>query len=156
VVIFDGHGKIGFSGDGTLDEQFHRRVLGEGGDQIGSSRWQGAAIRQRQGQDREVVLASQAQHRPASDERFQPRRRCQQFGDRGGGCQHLFKVVEQEEQFFPPQDGLQDLSHRLPSCFSNSQHVGNGRDHKFRAADRGQPYEEHAAAERVEQLSRHL
>ena len=83
----------------------------------------------------------------AGDHYFQAGAGSQQVGQQHGGLTDLLEVVQQQEQLFLFQEGLQEGRQGVIAGFADGERLRNGRYHLCGIVHRGQGDDEHAIGE---------
>src|SRR6266567_2776557 len=124
------HVKIRSDGLCPLDEQVHRRNVGER-----SAIWDALGVWECEGWDGELLFGPQAQHLAARDKEFDIWASFQQLCKQRCHCDDVFKVVQEEEPLLVVLRGLEPFQHRLRSALGEANAVSDGRNDEGRIAD---------------------
>jgi hypothetical protein len=117
----------------SLHEERHRFHITKGG-QIDGRR----GIRQREWSDQQLLLAAYRERRSAGDERLHRWALLEESSNRRAGGEHLFKVVEDEEQMHVAQRGEQRALHRLTDQRADCERLCNGGENLRGRLNRGE------------------
>jgi hypothetical protein len=134
-----------------LDEQLHRRILGER-----LHRQPLFRVRQGQRRHRELLLAPQPQHRPARDQHLEARGSRQQLGHDRGSLQDLLEVVQHQQELLLIQVALQVLQRWGAPRLLQAQGVGDRGGDQTRIGEGSQIHEEHAFRELLHHVGSEL
>jgi hypothetical protein len=82
------------------------------------------------------VLTADSERRPARREELESRTRTQQLGNRRSRVEHLFAIIEQEEQLLWSKLGVERLERGSVSRWMNPKDLGNRRYNQSWVANR--------------------
>ena len=140
----------------AFDEEAHRLVLGEA-----LERWETIGIRQGERRHGIGVLAVEAQHLAAGDERLEAGTAVQQIGDMrrtgggwvlGCGGEQVLEVVEYQEERAPAQRGDERVEQRLFGHLAHAERLRDQRQNLIRIRDAREWNEEGAVGEVIERI----
>ncbi len=135
--------EVGPAGCGPLDEQRNRCALHQRrrrGERIGS--------REREGRDRELLLAVDVEHQAAGHQNLQRGTGVEQLLHERRGIGHLLEIVHEQER---PAEAAKMLGDRPDereiAALTHTERPGDGRGHQPWIGDRREVDERHAAVE---------
>ena len=142
-AFFEVSVKVGPACRGPLHEQCDRCAFHQSG-----RRGKRVGIRERQGRDRELLLAVDMQHEPAGHENLERGTGVEQLPHEGGRIGHLLEIVHEQERRSQAAKVVGDpLTSGTVAAFTHAERERNGRRHEPRVGDRRKVHERDAALE---------
>jgi hypothetical protein len=110
-------------------------------------------IRYRQWWDRKLLFSRDTERLATGHEQRKPRAGREEYSQRGSGLDHLFGVVEEEQEFSLAQKRPQTGLRRLTAEGNQAQRLGDGREDELRLADGGERNKANTVGEAVRYVS---
>ncbi len=126
----------------TLGEKSEHRILRQE-----VTRWEVLQVRQGQGRDGKFLFAVEPQGGAAGHQQVQVRAGGQQVGKPWCSRQHLFEVVEEQQEGVLTERHLQLFSYVSCSRLVQTKRLGDGREHEVGIADGSQGHQAHPVRE---------